>query len=246
MGQVDEDPQTTSTEAVSPPVLTFDEDGDLHLEVGGGEVGCPQQQPQQKQTFVVCSRALARASKPLKAMLHGGFAESMPPQGGGGDAAWTVALPDDDPGAFAILMHIIHNRFAMVPVSVGRADLFKITVLTDKYDMTEVLRPWARTWVAPLVSSTSTEGVDQLLWIAWILGHKDLFVTKLKWLQDHCTLNQFNKICYPSGEALEESIYIQSLGIVGRLRVAVLALHLFLSSFFAFAHNGADDRHQIN
>lgn len=228
MGQPD--PPTTPTEAGTPPVLIFDEDGDLRLEVGNkdGPDCCSEcsPSPPEAQTFVVCSKALARASKPFKAMLYGGFSESKPR---GGDAEWTVALPEDDPRALATIMYIIHNSFAMVPGRMAQADLFKLTVLTDKYDMTEVLRPWAHIWIAPLVKRQSTEHVDQLLWISWVLGHKTLFIEMVKQVQDGCDLNPLNQLCYPSGQVLEDNVYVRSLGIVGMLRLAVLALSSQLS-----------------
>ncbi|KAI0477142.1 hypothetical protein GGR56DRAFT_691413 [Xylariaceae sp. FL0804] len=132
--------------------------------------------------FVVCSRALARASPVWKRMLYGGFAESQrrpasldssssssfdatttttttTTSGGGGGGHWTVELPEDDAGAMATLLHIVHGRFGQLPRWAGCADarcggaiptaaLYRLAVLTDRYDLAGALRPWARAWLA--------------------------------------------------------------------------------------------------
>lgn len=189
-----------------PRVIAFDDDGDLRLEVGPNT---------DKQTFLVCSKALARVSNPFKAMLYGGFAEGKPQNE---DSNWTVALPEDDPEAFATILNIIHNKYAMVREMVTRTQLFHIAVLTDKYDMTGVLRPWAQRWVdrfALDLPRAFYPGDEELLWIAWTLGHRRLFECVLVLLQNVCKLSSNGSLCCPDGTALETNVYIRNLGILG-------------------------------
>lgn len=197
---------TDATPAEARPLIHFDVDGDLRLDVGEDE---------NVQRFIVCSRTLSRASKVFKAMLYGNFVESKPSSK---EHEWVVALPEDDPASLATVLYAIHNKFSKVPDSVTQGELFNITVLTDKYDMTEVLRPWAKAWAEPLASSSrplGQKGDEALLWIAWELGHIDLFRRTLGNLQETCTLDQQNKVVDTHGTRLEDNDHIKSLGILG-------------------------------
>lgn len=244
----------------SPIVL--DPDGDLHLAVGTAKVNPVR--------FVVCSRALARASPVFKAMLFGGFSESSSSSsraggttrrtssqasatsGGSNSAAaskgslssdiggsvpssassslpsavssspgtsatspiipppppssittassvmslalpraqndeWTVELPEDDPRAFRILMGIIHSAFAEhVPETVELVELFHVAILTDKYDMTHLLQPWAEVWC----SSQRGRRHPYRLWIAWVLGDEAMFESEARRLALGCPVNK--------------------------------------------------------
>lgn len=184
-------------------VMTFDDEGDLRLEVG---------EKTARRSFVVCSRSLARVSKPFKAMLYGNFAESKSRTK---DSKWTVELPEDDPQAFITILHIIHSQFGMIPEIVTRDQLYQITILTDKYDMTEILRPWARKWL-PHVHSTNltNQGDEVLTWMAWELGDRSLFVRKVQWMLENCSLDGAYKLS-SNGKPLEDNVYIASIDILG-------------------------------
>lgn len=185
--------------------ITFDEEGDLRLQVG-----------EKKRVFVVCSRSLARASKPLRVMLYGGFAEAKHRKM---DPNWTVELPEDDSEALIMVLHILHGHFTAIPDAVSRDELYQITILTDKYDMTEVLKPWAQKWVEPFLCEKSIpakKGDEVLLWIAWELGHRTLYMEILVWLIEHCILDKDDRLCSPFGMPLEGNIYIESLGVPGK------------------------------
>lgn len=197
---------TNATSAEARPLIHLDVDGDLRLDVGEDE---------EVQRFKVCSRTLSRASKVFKAMLYGNFIESRPSNK---EQEWVVALPEDDPVPLATVLYIVHNQFSKVPDSVTREELFNITVLTDKYDMTEVLRPWAKSWIKPLASGSrplGQKGDEALLWIAWELGHVDLFQRTLGHLQETCTLDQHSKVLDRHGTRLEDNDHVKALGILG-------------------------------
>ncbi|KAK7754456.1 hypothetical protein SLS62_003476 [Diatrype stigma] len=137
--------------------------------------------------YTVDSRAVSRASSVWRAMLNGAFAESSRPDPNSNEK-WTVELPDDDPTPMLIILNIIHNRFDEVPrgaESLSVDELYDLTVLTDKYDLTRLLFPWVKQWTAPLEDYVSQliEGqptelcqiLEKLLWIAWELGDDRLF-----------------------------------------------------------------------
>ncbi|KAK7963988.1 hypothetical protein PG996_008324 [Apiospora saccharicola] len=171
-----------------PALKVMDADGDLLLKVGTTKCttspafsGGPHLHDVVF-TFQVCSRTLARSSPVWKAMLFGGFAESKPKEGD-----WIVSLPDDSPEAMSTLLGIIHAKFEGVPLLnhlITSHDLFNLTVLTDKYDLTHILRPWARTWL-DCVWDSGMCGFKhhlELLWITWELGDQERFTSTASYL----------------------------------------------------------------
>lgn len=152
----------------------MDRDGDLTLEVPYMDKN---KQPLRKK-FVVCSKTLSRASPVFKEMLYGGFAESKQPKKG--DQSWTVKLPDDDHDSLKILLDIMHANFDKIPSKLRSLDkLYRIAVLTDKYDTAHLLRPWIHQWgwsdyinLAWNYSSEKSKEsfLEKLLWISWQIG----------------------------------------------------------------------------
>lgn len=135
--------------------------------------------------YVVDSRAVSRASSVWRAMLNGAFAESNRPAPDS-NKKWTVELPDDDPEPMLIILNIIHNHFDKVPrgSEMGIDPLYDLSVLTDKYDLTHLLHPWAEQWTAPVRDSLAGRDIHRMqprslleryLWVAWELGDLQLF-----------------------------------------------------------------------
>lgn len=85
---------------------------------------------------------MRRSSKVFDTMLFGCFRESQ--QG----PDWTVELPEDDSWAMQILLNAVHANFSEVPRKMDISGLYRITVLTNKYDMTHCLQPWASIWAS--------------------------------------------------------------------------------------------------
>ncbi|OHF02516.1 hypothetical protein CORC01_02211 [Colletotrichum orchidophilum] len=158
---------TTSFAEVLNPIA-IDEDGDLEIAVGSGD---------DTQSFIVCAKTLARHSPVFKRMLFGGFKESKPTRNETVD--WVVELPDDNPKPFKILLDIIHGWFEQVPELPTLNELTALLVLTDKYDVTSLTRPWAVRWMKGVQFETQHLN---LLPVAWELGKEDVFdamVTKI-------------------------------------------------------------------
>ncbi|KAI0838003.1 hypothetical protein F5Y06DRAFT_304083 [Hypoxylon sp. FL0890] len=155
----------------SKKLVHIDPDGDLHLEVGLGEAAV---------TYVVCSKALARVSRFFKQLLYGGFAESKENHGQDAKTNWTVSLPEDDPKSILTVLYMVHAMFDRVPEEIDSRDLYGITVLTDKYDLTHILRPWARGWSSQVFAASGS--VDERIWIAWELGYESLFKNLVQYL----------------------------------------------------------------
>lgn len=157
--------------------VTFNANGGLHVLVGRGG-------PPNQRHFLVCPNTMARASTVWNRLLFGTWKESKPhPEGD-----WVVEFPDDDSASMELLLNIIHSRFSQVPTTLVLKRLFHLTVLSDKYDLTAHLVPWAKGWIQPIVDEMSQpaheDESDMKLWIAWELGHSDLFMSiSLKYLK---------------------------------------------------------------
>ena len=108
-------------------------------------------------------------------MLYGGFAEAEKV-----NPDWTILLPEDNPVAMETLLQIVHGRFDTFDTRsfddvAGLSALYQITVITDKYDLTHLLRPWAEKLVRglkPLMDSLpiTVPTFREALWISWELG----------------------------------------------------------------------------
>ncbi|XXG97456.1 hypothetical protein Hte_003757 [Hypoxylon texense] len=166
-----------------PPKCYIDREGDLCLQVGFVSA-----------EFVVDSRLLARASPAWKKLLDKASVKDGKKKAGegGGEAQdgkpeqqRVVKLPDDNHAAMEIFLNIIHGRFEHVS---GYDDfvycvhLYSLCVLTNKYDMTRILRPWAKGWSKTvhancdkLGDSLRTKFCHERLWIAWELGDQAMF-----------------------------------------------------------------------
>ncbi|RYP08552.1 hypothetical protein DL765_008736 [Monosporascus sp. GIB2] len=206
---------TTCPEADSPPEIhRIDADGDLHLIVGPKKCldmhsrssGHPSEIPHTKAvTYIVCSKTLSRSSPVWKRLLYGGFAESKKPEAGG---QWTVCLPEDEPAPMKTILNIAHGRFDQVPIEWGTVnDLYLLTVLTDKYDLTHLLRPWVRGWMRAIKTSyydeeqhlwdIPYEAVSKCLWIAWEFGDEDSVELLFNDIAYGSPLNASGRLEYP-------------------------------------------------
>ncbi|KAI1504913.1 hypothetical protein F5X99DRAFT_370270 [Biscogniauxia marginata] len=177
------------------PVFIIDEDGDLILQVGSEAQG----NQRKTSAFRVCSKTLSRSSPVMKKMLYGGFAESKPP----GDQPWTVHLPEDNPEALEVLLNIIHSRFDRVTSKVINIDdLYNITILTDKYDLTRMLQPWVEKWrdgagmnESSLTGSLSeSKHLEKKLWITWDLGDLKNFELLVGRIASICEIDSNGKL----------------------------------------------------
>ena len=165
--------------------ICLDSSGDLRLQVG----------PEQY-NFVICSKTMERTSKVWKKMLSGGFAESRALNT---DAEWVIALPDDKPEPMLIVLNIIHSRFSSVPEKLTLWELYEILVLTERYDVIEVTRPWARQWMKCVRPTHS----PLLMWITWALGDATTFVVTVDMLVMRCTVDPDGRLVTPKGWYLD-------------------------------------------
>ncbi|KAI0435511.1 hypothetical protein F4803DRAFT_331981 [Xylaria telfairii] len=178
-----------------PPRSFLDPKGDLCVEVGIVPTKC----------FTVCSRTLARTSLFWNKMLYGEFKESKKACPQDDNLEWIVKLPDDNSTAMGLLLHIAHGLFDVVPSYedlMNIRDLYEISIITDKYDMTHILQPWARGWLRSITQyvtklirpSLREQYCHERLWISWELGDKANFeeIAKVLLLNSTISANDGN------------------------------------------------------
>lgn len=122
-------------------------------------------------------------------MLFSPFIESKPTEGN-----WVVALPDDKPKPFSVVLNIIHGNFSAVPMKPSLQLLYDILQTTHKYDMTESARPWASDWPKLVEGKRgpkrSAKNVPILVFIAWEPGAKSIFEDLLGEIMMNCYLTR--------------------------------------------------------
>jgi hypothetical protein len=122
----------------------------------------------------VSSKHLILASPTFRSMLGPNFEEGQRLRIEG---STDIALGDDDPDAFEILLNIIHGLTRKVPRSVSLDMLTKLAVLVNYYQMHEVVELFSDTWIDNLAReglplSYCPEAISWLL-ITWVF-HKPL------------------------------------------------------------------------
>jgi hypothetical protein len=120
----------------------------------------------------VSSKHLILASPTFRSMLGPSFEEGQRLRT---DGSTDIALGDDDPDAFEILLNIIHGLTRKVPRSVALDLLAKLASLVDYYQMHEAVELFSDTWINNLMEeglpkSYSSEAIRWLL-ITWVF-HK--------------------------------------------------------------------------
>ncbi|KAI1078741.1 hypothetical protein F5B20DRAFT_582091 [Whalleya microplaca] len=175
-----------SSELHTVKKVIIDANGDLLLQVGGDKCFLSSSGTKETYTdameFLVDSKALSRASRVFMKMLYGNFAESKKAHLSH-DKSWRVMLPDDNVKAMTTLLHIMHCQFDEVPTPtdpISLENMYQIAVLTDKYDCTRLIRPWAKSWLAKTATHLPNATItilERISWVAWEYGDRLLFET---------------------------------------------------------------------
>ncbi|SMR64265.1 unnamed protein product [Zymoseptoria tritici ST99CH_3D1] len=117
--------------------------------------------------LLLCSKAFALLCKPWAKMVE--YRMVMGSEESKEDERMKIDLSDDDPIALSILLYISHLRFEMVPSFLSLKQLFALSVLTDKYEATRMVRPWIAHWLS-IWNFASMETKVANVWIAWEFG----------------------------------------------------------------------------
>lgn len=122
----------------------------------------------------VSSRHLILASPVFKAII-----ESRLPAGQTtSQPRAEITLHNDDPGAFEILMNIMHNHVRKVPDRVDLEMMVKLSVLVDKYQVWQVMGLYVEMWMLKLHDSMPTSYTSDIMsWlsISWVFKLREDF-----------------------------------------------------------------------
>ncbi|XXG98133.1 hypothetical protein Hte_004454 [Hypoxylon texense] len=201
---------------MSESPIEFDQHGDLKLRVG------PPNETTSN-TFLVCSRSLARISPVFDRMLYGSFNEAKDSN----PEDWTVDLPEDDPASLAIIIRIAHGHFSEVPKILAIDRLYTLTTLTHYYDATKILVPWVDGWLASIedILRDSNQLMPKFLWISWELGRKSLFRSTARRILTEAPASLLDS--YPPSQELRMPPDIMEIIIEIRIRTIQAFLDVF-------------------
>lgn len=197
-------PYTASLKPTARDPIYIDMRGDLRIRTTADD-GV-------RQDYIVCSRTLARLSPVWNAMLFGGFKESKPTTK---DTEWIVSLPHDKSHALSTILNIVHGHFDLVSRSMTLREVHSLLIVTEKYNMTEIVRPWARDWLDAVGYRFSD---PLLLFVAFELGAERVFANSVDWFVTNCGADDGGELVWETHETQDEVPRISPSDIVGMYR----------------------------
>ncbi|KAI1191514.1 hypothetical protein F5B17DRAFT_382189 [Nemania serpens] len=195
---------------VPPTMVTLDANGDMMLLVGKQKCahGSCNDARQNRQPNAICfhlnSAVVAGASPSFGLALYSPSAEATRDDG----VKWAVNLPDDDPQAMRTIISILYGNYpaSSLDKHMDLEQLLQLTVLADKYDLVPILQRWVpqwvrdmeRYWVGRTFVRQSTEDLESLLWIFWVLGHEPLYAYMVLQIAFYSQLDAAGKLTDPA------------------------------------------------
>lgn len=193
------------------PLITIDNHGDITLVVRKSEADNGKFTVRKK-GFLVCSRTMARVSRPFEAMLFGQFKESKPADP---TQPWVVLLHEDCPTAFQILLEIIHRRDDIDEDAIRQSELsvlVDLIIVADKYLVLPLLKPGIFFWFSEedgqrYIRRTRLTKKDMvnLLYTARWLGYKALLWDVLTRFAYTCRLDVHQLIYDPEDDQKQDT-----------------------------------------
>jgi hypothetical protein len=91
---------------------------------------------------------------------------------------------------------------------------YRVTVLSDKYDLTRMLRPWATSWLSD-IAGEDRKNFTSRVWIAWELGDYELFATECDNLYHNTSIDSDGNLLDTAGARLDTCPMLENLDILG-------------------------------
>lgn len=100
-----------------------------------------------------------------------------------------IHLPDDDPKAIIILLGAIHGPPDKIPQKISLRTLVQLSVLVDKYEALESIKPYVEAWIVDLWRPGKLTRSDVLAWLSifWVFQVKKCFEDLSKVVQRQMT-----------------------------------------------------------
>ncbi|ETS76446.1 hypothetical protein PFICI_11833 [Pestalotiopsis fici W106-1] len=184
-----------------PTIIDVDVRGDRILVVGTNQckiMADGTHEHKEAKSFRICSRALARSSPVMRAMLFGKFTAATQD---------TINFPEDDTAAMEMLLQLSHGNLTPVydftlkhdvsqPDPIFVDEVYEMVALANRYLMSHHLRTWARDWASILLKgnrffpscphAVRYKKMEKSLFIASVFGHLQLYAvvfSDLVWSQ---------------------------------------------------------------
>ncbi|KAH8652016.1 hypothetical protein BGZ61DRAFT_374829 [Ilyonectria robusta] len=126
--------------------------------------------------ITACSRVLRRLLPAFERILYMDATEANVNEVK--NTKWVISLTGDNLSALVTLLNMAHCYLDRVPKTLSMDELYDLTVVAHRYDASQLLGPWARTWMTAINDIIRDTGVLQpkALWISWELGQKEAFM----------------------------------------------------------------------
>ncbi|KAL8837874.1 MAG: hypothetical protein Q9170_002349 [Blastenia crenularia] len=123
----------------------------------------------------VSSKHLTLASSVFRTMFKAKYKEGLNLYSQGHAE---LLLPDDNPAAFLVIMHLIHGQISKVPRQINLWMLIELAILVDKYELLESVELLLDRWLQNLKSTIPQTLNNNLLpWIciSWVFKKSEIF-----------------------------------------------------------------------
>ena len=83
-----------------------------------------------------------------------------------------IRLPRDDADALHVLLQVAHLKFDSLPGSLSLDQLYKLSVVCDKYDAAGAFKPFIEKYMSPHLPNVHALGYEHLLVVSHTFGMK--------------------------------------------------------------------------
>ncbi|CAJ2500500.1 Uu.00g033530.m01.CDS01 [Anthostomella pinea] len=188
------------------PTTTIDPEGDMFIHVGRNrclEPNFSKHRHEDAMRLRIDGKLVGQASPSWLGMLAKSNENSDM------HGQWEIHVPEDNAPAMLTIFNILYSKFDQPPLGCDTDidELYNITVLTEKYNLTHLLRPWAAQWVLSMEkywlgrtfgAGESTYDLEKLIWIFWVLGHQPLYSFMVLQVAAYSSLDKHGNLIDPS------------------------------------------------
>lgn len=148
--------------------IVFDKHADARVRLRrGGDI--------EATVYLVCSRAVARASPALKSKIQ--IISSTEDAKGGPEVldGQVIEVFADDNDSLSIFLKAAHADFLEIPRTLSVSQLYNLATFASHYDCAAILAPWVPLWASAVEGHVRGPNMARILWLFWDLGLEDLY-----------------------------------------------------------------------
>ncbi|KAF2866174.1 hypothetical protein BDV95DRAFT_599183 [Massariosphaeria phaeospora] len=148
-----------------------------------------------------------------------------------------IHLPDDDPDMMLLLMRVAHLKFNTVTLDLSFEQLLQLALICNRYECTEVLRPFHEKWSSLHREKILQPGFEQWMFVAYQFGYEEDYVRIANHLAMNCRVNPIGELLVPGSDTqkLEGHFPPNALQCIQFVRSKTLKC--FLNTTYALANS---------